>query len=210
MAPLNPRTQLGTHEVTNQPPPFENVSLYASDAALKDAVVRDGASGHEARLLSFGARAGSAEAIQWGFEANRHAPELKTFDRYGRRIDEVVFHPSYHKLIELGLSGGFASVAWEQQSGGHVAHAALLYMMAQVEPGVCCPMTMTYAALPALKHQPEVAARWAPRITGGIYDPTSAPAPNKRGATIGMAMTEKQGGSDVRANTTRATPLGNG
>ncbi len=210
MAPLNPRTQLGTHEVTNQPPPFENVSLYASDAALRDAVAREGAAGHEARLSSFGARAGSAEAIQWGFEANRHAPELKTFDGYGRRIDEVVFHPSYHKLMELGLSGGFASVAWEQHSGGHVAHAALLYMMAQVEPGVCCPMTMTYAALPALKHQPEVAAAWASRITDGIYDPTSAPAPNKRGATIGMAMTEKQGGSDVRANTTTATRNGDG
>lgn len=210
MAPLNPRTQLGTHEVTNQPLPFENVSLYASDAALRDAVAREGAAGHEARLSSFGARAGSAEAIQWGFEANKHAPELKTFDRYGRRIDEVVFHPSYHKLMELGLSGGFASVAWGQTSGGHVAHAALLYMMAQLEPGVCCPMTMTYAALPALRHQPDVAAAWGPRIIGGVYDPNSAPASAKRGATIGMAMTEKQGGSDVRANTTKASRNGDG
>jgi putative acyl-CoA dehydrogenase len=210
MAPLNPRTQLGTHEVTNQPPPFENVSLYASDAALRDAVAREGAAGHEARLLSFGARAGSAEAIQWGFEANKHAPELKTFDRYGRRIDEVVFHPSYHKLMELGLSGGFASVAWGQQSGGHVAHSALLYMMAQLEPGVCCPMTMTYAAMPALRHSAAVAAAWGPRITGGVYDPNSLPASAKRGAMIGMAMTEKQGGSDVRANTTTASRNGDG
>lgn len=204
MAPLNPRTQLATHEVTNQPPPFENVSLYASDLAFKDAVAREGAAGHETRLSAFGERAGSAEVIGWGFEANKHAPELKTFDRYGRRIDEVSFHPSYHKLMEFGLGGGVASVAWTSQSGGHVAHTAVLYMMAQVEPGVCCPMTMTYAALPALRHQPEVAAEWAPRITGGVYDATSAPASQKRGVTIGMAMTEKQGGSDVRANTTKA------
>jgi putative acyl-CoA dehydrogenase len=210
MAPLNPRTQLATHEVTNQPPPFENVSLYASDAALKDAAAREGAAGHEARLSAFGERAGSAEVIGWGFEANKHAPELKTFDRYGRRIDEVSFHPSYHKLMEFGLGGGVASVAWTSQSGGHVAHTAVLYMMAQVEPGVCCPMTMTYAALPALRHQPEVAAEWAPRITGGVYDATSAPASQKRGVTIGMAMTEKQGGSDVRANTTKAVRNGDG
>jgi putative acyl-CoA dehydrogenase len=210
MAPLNPRTQLATHDVTNQPPPFENVSLCASDVVLKDAVAREGGKGHEARLASFGERAGSAEVIQWGFEANKNSPELKAFDRYGRRIDEVVFHPSYHKLMDLGLGGGFASVAWEQQGGGHVAHAAVLYMMAQVEAGVCCPMTMTYAALPALRHQPEVAAEWASRIMGGVYDGASAPAAQKRGATIGMAMTEKQGGSDVRANTTKATRNGDG
>jgi putative acyl-CoA dehydrogenase len=210
MAPLNPRTQLATHEVTNQPPVFEDISLYTSDAVLRDAVAREGGQAHEQRLTSFGARAGSAEVIQWGVEANKNLPELKTFDRYGGRIDEVVFHPSYHKLMEFGLGGGFASVAWEQHSGGHVAHAATLYMMAQVEPGVCCPMTMTYAALPALRHQPAVAAEWAPRITGGVYDPTSAPASQKRGATIGMAMTEKQGGSDVRANTTKAARNGDG
>jgi putative acyl-CoA dehydrogenase len=153
---------------------------------------------------------GAAEAIAWGFDANRNPPELKTFDRYGRRIDEVVFHPSYHKLMELGLSGGFASIAWTAQAGGHVAHAALLYMMAQVEQGVCCPMTMTYAALPALRHESKLAREWEPRITGGIYDASSAPAATKRGATIGMAMTEKQGGSDVRANTTKAALASDG
>jgi putative acyl-CoA dehydrogenase len=112
--------------------------------------------------------------------------------------------------MELGLSGGFASIAWTASTGGHVAHAAVLYLMAQVEQGVCCPMTMTYAALPALRHEPSVARAWEPRLIGGVYDATSAPASKKRGATIGMAMTEKQGGSDVRANTTKAAPIGDG
>jgi putative acyl-CoA dehydrogenase len=210
MAPLKPRAQLSTHEVTNQPPPFEDVNLFASDAVLKDALRREGGASHAERLAAFGARAGSAEAIAWSFDANRNPPELKTFDRYGRRIDEVAFHPSYDKLMELGLTGGFASAAWTSQQAGHVAHAAILYMMAQVEQGVCCPMTMTYAALPALRHEPDLAREWEPRITGGVYDPSSQPAPAKRGATIGMAMTEKQGGSDVRANTTKATPSGDG
>jgi putative acyl-CoA dehydrogenase len=210
MAPLNPRTHLATHDVTNQPPPFEDIDLFSSDRVLSEAVAREGASGHAAQLTAFGRRVGSAEAIAWSFEANRNPPELKTFDRYGRRIDEVAFHPSYHKLMDLGLAGGFASIAWTAPQGGHVAHAAILYMMAEVEQGVCCPMTMTYAVLPALRHQPDLAAEWAPRITGGVYDPTSAPAGQKRGATLGMAMTEKQGGSDVRANTTKATRLGNG
>ncbi len=210
MAPFKPRSELATHNVTNQPPPFENVNLFTSDAVLVDAVAREGAAMHDVRLTAFGERAGAAETIALSFDANRNPPELKTFDRFGRRIDEVAFHPAYHKLMELGLGGGFASLAWSVPEGGHVGHAAILYMMAQVEQGVCCPMTMTYAALPALRHQPDLAAEWAPRIAGGVYDPTSEPAARKRGATIGMAMTEKQGGSDVRANTTNATPTGDG
>ena len=208
MAPLNPRAALATHDVTNQPPPFEDINLFASDAVLADAVAREGAALHERHLTAFGARAGSAEVIAWSFDANRNPPELKTFDRYGRRIDEVAFHPSYHKLMELGLAGGFASIAWTSKQAGHVAHSAILYMMAQIEQGACCPMTMTYAALPALRHQPDLAREWEPRITGAVYDPSSQPAAAKRGATIGMAMTEKQGGSDVRANTTRAVKSG--
>jgi putative acyl-CoA dehydrogenase len=208
MAPLNPRAALSTHEVTNQPPPFEDVNLFASDAVLADAVTREGAAEHARHLATFGTRVGSAEAIAWSFDANRNPPELKTFDRYGRRIDEVAFHPAYHELMELGLSGGFASIAWTSKQAGHVAHGAILYMMAQVEQGVCCPMTMTYAALPALRHQPDLAREWEPRVTGALYDASSQPASAKRGATIGMAMTEKQGGSDVRANTTRAVRSG--
>jgi putative acyl-CoA dehydrogenase len=210
MSPLNPRANLATHEVTNQPPPFEDVNLFACDRALRDAVEREGANAHAEPLHAFGARAGSSEAIAWSFEANRNPPELKSFDRFGRRIDEVAFHPSYHRLMDLGLSGGFASIAWTARQGGHVAHAGVLYMMAQVEQGVCCPMTMTYAALPALRHQPELAREWEPRIRSAVYDASSQPASQKRGATIGMAMTEKQGGSDVRANTTRAVKTGDG
>ncbi len=209
MAPLHPRAQLSTHEVTNQPPPFEGINLFSSDAALAQAVRRDGAT-HEQRLTTFGARAGSAEVGEWALEANRNVPQLRSFDRYGRRLDEVTFHPSYHKLMEFGLSGGVSGMAWTVKEAGHVAHAALEFMMSQAEPGVCCPMTMTYAAVPALKHQPDLAAEWVPRITALAYDPTSAPASQKKAATIGMAMTEKQGGSDVRTNTTRAVRKSNG
>jgi putative acyl-CoA dehydrogenase len=210
MAPLHPRTHLATHEVTNQPPPFENINLFSSDRAFVDALRREGTKLQEEGILSFGVRAGSAEVMEWATQANRNAPELKTFDRYGQRLDEVVFHPAYHRLMELGLGAGFSSIAWTVPQGGHVAHAALLYIMAQTEPGVCCPMTMTYAVLPALAHAPAIEAEWRPRITVGIYDPSSQPASKKKGATLGMAMTEKQGGSDVRANTTRAVRDGDG
>jgi putative acyl-CoA dehydrogenase len=208
MAPLNPRAHLATHDVTNQPPPFENINLFSTDRAFVEALRREGCKPHEERVSSFGARAGSAEVMDWATQANRNAPELKTFDRYGQRIDEVIFHPAYHRLMEFGLSGGFSSVAWTVPESGHVAHAALLYLMAQTEPGVCCPMTMTYAVLPALAHAPAIEADWKPRITGGVYDSSSQPAAKKKGATLGMAMTEKQGGSDVRANTTRASRHG--
>ena len=207
MAPRNPRVKLATHEVENQPPPFEDVNLYSSDAALREAVAREGAGPHEKRLTAFGARTGSAEVAEWAQQANRNPPVLKTFDRFGRRIDEAEFHPAYHALLTLGLEAGVSSAAWSGVAGGHVLHTALEFLMAQAEPSVCCPLTMTYAALPALRHQPEVAAQWEPRILASKYDPSSRPAREKSGATIGMAMTEKQGGSDVRANTTRAEPL---
>ncbi len=204
MSPLNPRSALETHEVTNQPPPFEDINLYTSDLALTEAVRREGGRPHDERLASFGASAGSAEVAEWAFDANRNVPQLRSFDRYGHRLDEITFHPSYHRLMDLGLSAGVSAIAWSVKEAGHVAHAAIEFMMSQAEPGVCCPMTMTYAAVPALRHQPDIAAEWVPRITASTYDPASAPASRKRAATIGMAMTEKQGGSDVRANTTRA------
>ncbi|MBI1211253.1 MAG: DNA alkylation response protein [Alphaproteobacteria bacterium] len=210
MTNLNPRATLETHDVTNQPPPFENINLFTSDVALTEAVHREGSSAHDQRLTAFGARAGSTEVAEWASDANRNVPQLRQFDRYGRRLDEVSFHPSYHKLMELGLSNGVSGFAWTTNEAGHVAHAALEFMMSQAEPGVCCPMTMTYAAVPALRHQSDLANEWVPRITTLAYDPTSAPAPQKKAATIGMAMTEKQGGSDVRANTTRATRKGDG
>ncbi len=207
MSPLNPRTHLETHDVTNQPPPFENVNLFLSDIALREAVVRAGGGQHHERLAAFGARAGSAEVAEWAMQANRNPPQLRIFDPYGRRIDEVEFHPAYHALMRMGLEAGVASCAWSGVAAGHVLHAALEFLMAQAEPGVCCPMTMSYASVAALAHQPEIAQTWRPKILASRYDPSSQPAWLKTGATIGMAMTEKQGGSDVRANTTRAAPL---
>jgi putative acyl-CoA dehydrogenase len=210
MSAFKPRTHLKTHEVTNQPPPFEDVNLFTSDAALQHALGHAGGAAHAARLSEFGARAGSAEVADWAMQANRNVPQLKAFDRYGRRIDEVEFHPAYHELMTLGLEAGIASAAWSGIEAGHVLHSAIEFLMAQAEPGVCCPMTMTYAALPALRHEPQVAEEWEPRIRAGKYDPASRPASEKSGVTIGMAMTEKQGGSDVRANTTKAAKTADG
>lgn len=210
MAHLKPRTEFSTHEVTNQSPPFEDVNIYETDVALKEAVRREEGASHEAKIAKMGARAGSAEVMEWAFQANRHLPELAAFDPYGQRIDEVTFHPAYHHLMDLGLSHETASIAWTATTGGHVAHAALEFLMAQAEPGVCCPITMTYASLAALHHQPDLAAEWEPRITAARYDSSVRPVAEKTGVTIGMAMTEKQGGSDLRTNTTRATPLESG
>ncbi len=210
MAVFNPATRLATHEVTNQPPPFVDVNLYTVDQPLREAVGRDGARWAEDRFKSLGKRAGSAEVMEWADLANRNPPELRRFDRYGQRIDEVAFHPAYHALMDLGISHGVSSIAWTApyDAGGHAAHAVLHYLMSQAEPGVCCPMTMTYASVPALRHQPEVALAWEEIIETACYDPASRPRKDKAGATVGMAMTEKQGGSDVRSNTTRARPLG--
>lgn len=199
-----PRAVLQTHEVANQPPPFEGVNLYDNDAALIGAVEASGGEVHENRLSTFGARCGSAEVLEWAQFANKFTPQLKSFDRYGHRLDEVEFHPAYHALMELGLSAGVSAGAWTTDHAGHVLHSALLFLMGQAEGGVCCPMSMTYAAIPALAHEPRIASQWTPRATAGKYDPRFMPATEKTGVTIGMAMTEKQGGSDVRANTTRA------
>jgi putative acyl-CoA dehydrogenase len=207
MSPLLPIADLDTHEVVNQPPPFEDIDLFATDRGLIDAVAKAGGGCHTERLGAFGRRAGSAEAIGWGIDANRYPPELDTHDRWGHRIDEVRFHPAYHHLMTLGLEAGFASVAWDGTAAGHVAHAAMLLLSSQPDAGTTCPMTMTYAAVPALSIEPAARDAWTPRILAGRYDPTVRPAAEKAGVTIGMAMTEKQGGSDVRANATRAEPV---
>lgn len=208
MASLRPVSRFDTHEVFNQPPPLEDVNLFTSDLALSDAVSRAGGEGHRQRLSVMGARAGSQEVQGWGIEANRVLPVLETHDRFGRRIDEVTFHPAYHQLMDLGLGSGIASLAWQGEGAGHVAHTALMLLLSQADSGTSCPMTMTYAAVPALRAEPAVAEEWVPRITAGAYDPACRPAADKSGVTIGMAMTEKQGGSDVRANSTRAEPTG--
>ena len=176
MSALKPRTRLETHDVGNQPPPFEDVNLFTSDIALGEAVIRGGGGAHLDRLAAFGARTGSAGVADLAMQANRNSPQLKAFDRYGQRIDEVEFHPAYHALMALGLEAGVSSAAWSGAPAGHVLHAALEFLMAQAEPGVCCPMTMTYASIAALRHQPEIAAEWMPRILASRYDPSSRPA----------------------------------
>lgn len=208
MAHFRPREELATHMVTNQPPPFEDLNLFEADAGLKDALAKNGGGAHAERLSSFGARCGSAEVVEWARQANANTPQLKSFDRYGHRLDEVEFHPAYHALMDLGLSSGYAAVAWNDKEGSHAAHAAMVYLQAGLEAGVGCPMTMTYAAVPALRHAPSVAEEWVPRLTAGAYDQRFIPASEKKSATMGMAMTEKQGGSDIRANTTRAVHTG--
>jgi putative acyl-CoA dehydrogenase len=206
---MNDRTEPGfaTHIVLNQPEQLENYNAYDSDPALRQAVAREGGADFEARLSAYGALAGS-EILQLGFEANRHKPALRSHDRYGHRVDQVDFHPSYHRLMELGLGHGLASLTWSGQPGARVARSAMMYLHNQFEAGTMCPITMTHAVIPSLRAQPDLAAEWEPRVLAGRYDPSFRPAADKAGVTLGMAMTEKQGGSDVRANTTRAHALG--
>src|SRR5215470_15707243 len=210
MSALRPRSPLATHDVANQPPPFEDINLFTSDVAVQAAVAAAGGATHAERLSAFGARAGSDETSAWAMQANENPPQLKAFDRYGRRIDEVEFHPAYHRLMTLGIEAGVSSAAWSGVAAGRVLHAGLEFLMAQAEPSVCCPLTMTAAAPAALRCQPDIAARWIPLIAASRYDPSSQPMRGKSGVTIGMAMTEKQGGSDVRANTTRAVKRDDG
>jgi putative acyl-CoA dehydrogenase len=206
-----PRTHLETHEVQNQPPEFAGRNSYASDPALRAATRREGGEWVDAAALALGAQVGSESVLEAGELANRNPPELVTFDRYGRRIDEVRYHPAYHRLMSLGMEQRVHDIAWTcEREGGHVAHAVLLALMSQAECGVCCPLTMTYAAVPSLRAQPDITTPWLHAVLGGRYDPVLAPFATKRGATIGMAMTEKQGGSDVRANTTVARPIAGG
>ncbi len=198
-----------THEVLNQPQPLHRYNAYIGDVALRAAVHREGGGDFEDRLTAFGALAGN-EIMELGFLANRHTPVLHTHDRYGHRIDQVEFHPSYHRLMDLGISHGLSSLTWTGQPGARVARSALMYLHNQFEAGTMCPMTMTHAAIPSLRLQPEIAAVWEQKILAGSYDPAFRPSEQKPGVTVGMAMTEKQGGSDVRANTTTAKPLGAG
>ena len=195
-----------THEVFNQACPLENYNAWATDIALQEAVRREGGADYEDRLSTYGAIAGS-EILELGFEANENKPRLRTHDRFGHRIDEVDYHPAYHRLMELGISHGLTSLTWTGGRGARVARTALMYLHNQFEAGTMCPMTMTHAVIPSLREQPDVAAEWEPRVLSGEYDRRFIPPAEKRGVTLGMAMTEKQGGSDVRANTTRATPL---
>ncbi len=205
-----PRSDLSTHVVSNQPAPFENVNLFDSDRALIAAVTANGGATHRAPLSRFGGQCGSAEAQDLSRQANRHVPELRTFDRFGHRLDEVEFHPAYHALMKLGFDSGIAANAWLEPESGHVLHGAMMILMGQADPGVTCPMSMTYSSVAALAADHGLADVWVPRVKASTYDSRMIPADEKGGVTIGMAMTEKQGGSDVRANTTRAVPDGDG
>ena len=196
-----------THEVTNQPPPLEGHDVFGTDAALVEGVEREGAGWAVEDLHALGRLAGSPEAIDWGFEANRHPPELRTHDRFGHRVEEVGYHPAYHELMRVAVGHGLHGAPWAvDQPGAHVARAAGFVTWSQVEAGHGCPISMTYSIVPALRNQPDLAAEWEPRLVARAYDPRNVPAHDKPGAIAGMGMTEKQGGSDVRANTTRAEP----
>lgn len=197
-----------THEVMNQPPPLEGYNVFDQDRVLIEALEREKAGWARERLLRMGEIAGG-EAIPWGFQANANPPTLRTHDRYGHRIDEVDYHPAWHELLRTAVAHELHALSWrEPRPGAQVARTALFYVLSQAEAGFGCPISMTHAAVPVLRAEPEIANEWEPRVTSLDYDPRSLPADRKKGALCGMAMTEKQGGSDVRANTTRARPLG--
>jgi putative acyl-CoA dehydrogenase len=191
-----------THQVTNQAPPLEGHDV-AQDSALLEGLTREGADWYAADLHLLGTRAGSAEAQRWGVEANENEPVLKTHDRYGHRIDEVEFHPAWHQLMDVAVGEGLAA-PWSGTPGAHVARAAGFYTWSQVEGGHGCPISMTAAVVPALRMQPDLAAAYEPLLTSRTYDPGLRAPLGKAGLLAGMGMTEKQGGSDVRANTTSA------
>ncbi|MFI6931005.1 acyl-CoA dehydrogenase family protein [Streptomyces sp. NPDC050287] len=198
-----------THTVTNQPPPLVGYDVFTADRALTAAVERhtdpelfDEVHGE---LAALGRASGSAQLHEWGTQANENPPRLRTHDRYGHRLDEVEFHPSWHRLLGKGVAAGLTA-AWSRPAG-HVRRAAAFLVWTQVDAGNLCPLSMTHAAVPALRTDPALAAAWEPRLTSMIYDRELRPARLKAGALFGMGMTEKQGGSDVRANATAATPL---
>lgn len=211
MSSFAPSQHLATHEVTNQPPELVNKNLYLIDRPMREAVLREAGDWLDKRMIALGEVMGSERVMALGDAANRYPPELVSFDRYGRRLDEVRFHPAYHELMGIAMEHEIHDCAWTvDELGSHVGHFALLSLFTQVEAGTMCPINMTYAAVPALRDYPEVAEQWTKTLLGGKYDPDLRPIAGKSGITVGMAMTEKQGGSDVRANTTSAKPIGGG
>ncbi len=194
---------------SNQPPPLVDYNVFESDAPLGESLEREGGSWAHDLLHELGELAGTQRAIDWGFQANAHPPQLRTHNRFGDRIDEVEFHPAWHELMKVAIGHGLHALPWrEPRPGAHAARAAAFHVWSQVEGGHGCPVSMTYAAVPALRRSPHLAAQWEPLMTTLDYDPGLRPASTKKGVLFGMAMTERQGGSDVRANTTRAEPTG--
>ena len=207
---MKPSLHAETHEVFNQVPSLDGANLYRLDLPLQEWVRRYDGGWADDRLSAYGALAGGA-LMQAGFLANENKPVFKSHDRYGNRIDLVEFHPAYHELMRTAIEHGLPSLPWtDPRAGAHVARAGLSYLHSQAESASGCPLTMTFAAVPAIRLQPNVAEQWLPKILATQYDPRNLPMEQKGGVTIGMAMTEKQGGTDVRANTTRAYPIGLG
>ena len=205
-----------THTVANQPPPLVGIDVFSSNLPLVEATEREGAGWIAERASALGRFVGEVggvggSPIEWGRLANENKPVLHTHDRYGNRLDEVEFHPAWHQLMKMGVEHELHSLPWtSDDSAAHAARAAIYMTGMQAEAGYACPITMTFAVVPALRAQPELAAEWEPLVTATTYDPRSIPAAEKGSAIAGMAMTEKQGGSDVRANTTYARPLNGG
>jgi putative acyl-CoA dehydrogenase len=206
--------RLSDDQAFNQSPPFVDVNLFTSDTALQEAVRREGAAQAYENLSAFGGLVGSAASLELGRLANEHPPQLKSFDPRGDRIDLVEFHPAYHQLMAISTAQGLHCSTWEHllagtrpKPGAHVARCAGSYMAAQMEAGHCCPITMTHAAIASLRHAPSIARDLVAKILSRSYDPGIAPIGEKSAITLGMGMTERQGGTDVRANTTRAEPI---
>ena len=190
-------------------PPSRDQDLWADDHALRHWTTSQGGAIHTDHLAHVGRVTGLDETFEKANQANRYVPELRAFDRYGMRINAVEFHPAYHELMDLAISNKLHNFAWHNEGGaGHVGQSALTYMFCQPEGGVMCPMAMAYSVVPSLRTTPSIENEWMPRMMSTKYDRRDIPASEKSGAMIGMFMTEKQGGSDVRANSTTATPIG--
>ncbi len=199
-----------THEVTNQSTPLIGYNVFEQDRVLVDALERENAGWAAERARGIGELAGG-DAIELGFQANQNPPVLRSYDRFGHRVDEVDFHPAWHALMKISVENELHSLPWrDPRPGAHVARAAMFSVFSQAEAGHGCPISMTYSGVPALRVQPDLAAEWEPRLTSPVYDHRFIPSADKKGALCGMAMTEKQGGSDVRENTTRAEAIGAG
>ncbi|MDX6642218.1 MAG: putative acyl-CoA dehydrogenase [Solirubrobacteraceae bacterium] len=198
-------------EVLNQPPPLQDYNIFAENRPLVESLRREGGEAFEEQAHTLGQSAGTAESLELGRLANEYPPILRTHDRFGNRIDEVEFHPAWHELLRLSVASGVHALPWRDVGpGAHTGRAAMMLAMSGVESGTGCPLSMTCAGVPALRTQPELAEEWEPLLTSLEYDQRFVPASEKRGALMGMAMTERQGGSDVRANTTVARPLNGG
>ena len=211
MQARDPISKLPTHEVTNMPPHIGDQDLWQGDKALIHWTKAMGGTQHESHFSEVGQKTGCAETFFKAEQANNHAPELRAYDQYGMRINSVEFHPAYHDLMELAISHKLHNFAWHNEGNApHLGQSVLTYMFSQPEGGVMCPMAMTYSVVPALRTAPSIAKEWMPKILSTKYDLRDIPVNEKNGAMIGMFMTEKQGGSDVRANSTSARPFGDG